>query len=135
MRAAAAALLCLAALPALAQQPRGDAAGDATTLAPVRVTAPRPRIDDLYRSRPPERTAPTVFDRAWREPLNLKKIGDEGGVIPILVRYAQQQVTKGARKLPGWKPPVQAAIARPPPLDQAQLQRALRLQEGAAGAD
>lgn len=131
MRHLAGVLLCLVTAPAVAQQ-----AQDPTrTLEPVRVTAPRLRMDDIYRSEPPERTAPTVFNRAWREPINLKKIGDEGGVVPILVRYAARQVTRGARKLPGWKLPVQAAIARPPPLEDAQLRRALQLQQAAYGAD
>lgn len=74
-------------------------------------------------------TAPTVFDKAWREPINLKKIGDEGGVVPILVRYASQQVTKAARRIPGWKGPDQPAEARAAPLDEGQMQRAMELQD------
>jgi hypothetical protein len=100
----------------------------AQDLAPVRVTAPRLRMEDVYRSKPPPRTAPTVFDKAWREPVNLRKIGDEGGVVPILVRYASRQVTRAARSLPGWKGPDQPARARPAPLDDAQMQRATELQ-------
>lgn len=129
------ALLCLAPLCAIApSSPAQDAAAgtsargdDATTLEPVRVVAPR--MDDLYRSRPPERTPPTVFDRAWREPVNLKKIGDQGGVIPLLVNYAARKLAEGARKLPGWKGPDQPAIARPPPLDERQMDRAQQLQQ------
>ena len=128
------ALLCLAPLGAIApSSPAQDAAveasarGDATTLDPVRVVAPR--MDDLYRSRPPERTPPTVFDRAWREPVNLKKIGDQGGVIPLLVNYAARKLAEGARKLPGWKGPDQPAIARPPPLDERQMDRALQFRQ------
>lgn len=96
----------------------------AQDLAPVRVTARRLRMEDVYRSKPPPRTAPTVFDRAWREPVNLKTIGDEGGVVPILVRYASRLVTRAARSLPGWKGPDQPARARPAPLDDAHMQRA-----------
>ena len=75
------------------------------------------------------RTAPTVFDRAWREPVNLKKIGDEGGVVPILVRHASRQVTRAARSLPGWRGPDQPARARAAPLDEAQLLRAAQAHE------
>lgn len=133
VRILATALLCMAALPASSQQPAQR--NDAPTLDTVRVTAPRLRMEDLYRSKPIQRTPPTVFDRAWREPVNLKKIGDEGGVVPILVRYASKQVTAAARKIPGWKGPDQPAIARPPPLDDTQMRRALRLQEAANGAE
>lgn len=106
----------------------------ATTMEAIRVTAPRPRVEDLYRSRPPPRTPPTVFDRAWREPVNLKKIGDNGGVLPLLIDYVAGKIARGARKTPGWSGPVQAAAARPPPLDEAQAARALRLQQDAAAA-
>ncbi len=128
MRALAALLLCAAAQAATAQEPV-DAADTAKTLEPVRVTAPRLRMEEIYRSKPPPDTAPTVFDKAWREPINLKKIGDEGGVVPILVRYASQQVTKAARRIPGWKGPDQPAVARAAPLNEAQVQRALQLQQ------
>lgn len=96
------------------------------------MTAPRQRMDDIYRSKPPVRTPPTVFDKAWREPVNLKKIGDEGGVVPIIVRYAAGQVTRAARSLPGWKKPEQPARARAAPLDAAQIERAQRLQASPA---
>lgn len=73
-------LLMAATQAAVARAPvQDDAAYDsaghdnaAQDLAPVRVTAPRLRMEDVYRSKPPPRTAPTVFDKAWREPVNLK---------------------------------------------------------------
>ena len=105
-------------------QERDDAAQD---LAPVRVTARRPRMEDVYRSTPPPRNDATVFDRAWREPVNLKKIGDEGGVVPILVRHAARLATRAARSIPGWKGPDQPAQARNAPLDDAQMRRAAEL--------
>jgi len=46
-----------------------------------------------------------------------------GGVIPIIVGYAALKVRDGARKIPGWKMPEQPAIARPPPLTEAQVER------------
>lgn len=118
-------LLLAAAQPAAAQAPDEHP----QELAPVLVTAPRLRMDNIYVSKPPPRTTPTVFDRAWREPINLKKIGDEGGVVPILVRIAATQVTRAARSLPGWKGPDQPATARPAPLDDAHLRRAAALQD------
>ncbi len=135
MRLSVLRLLCMALLCAIApSSPAQEATAiaparndDATTLDPVRVVAPR--MEDLYRSRPPERTPPTVFDKAWREPVNLEKIGNQGGVIPLLVNFAARKVAEGARKLPGWKGPDQPAIARPPPLDADQADRALQLQQ------
>lgn len=133
MRMGMLALLCVAPLSVSAQDPVAEAPApiqeDATTLETIRVTAPRLQISDIYVSKEIIFTESTVFDRAWREPVNLKKIGDEGGVVPLLVNYAAKKVAQGARKLPGWKGPDQAAVARPPPLDEAQMQRALRLRE------
>ena len=104
----------------------GIAKADVTELESVRVIGRRQQ--SLYRSKPVERTPPTVFERDWREPINLQKIGMEGGLVPLLVRYASQQATKAARAIPGWKTPVQPAIARPPPLDETQMRRAAELQ-------
>lgn len=108
------------------------ASEDATTLGPVRVTAPR---SEALRMRDPAETGPTVFNRYWHEPFSLKRLGDEGGVVPLLSRYMAQKMTQGARKLPGWKQPIQSAIARPPPLDDRQLERALLLHERPSGPD
>ena len=117
-------LLCLA-FSAHGQEPA--ATNQVTEMDAVQVTATRPQ--ELYRSKPVERTPPTVFERDWREPVNLRQIGLEGGVVPLLVRYAGGQARKGAEQIPGWKKQVQPAIARPPPLDESQLQRATELQD------
>ena len=74
---------------------------------------------------------PSRFDRAYREPLSLEQIGQNGGVIPLLVGYIAEKVAKGASRIPGWKDREQPAIARPPPLTEEQMERALRLQESA----
>ena len=66
----------------------------------------------------------------------VRQAAAQGAPTPIIVLTGQgdravdlaaQQVQKGARKIPGWKEPVQAAVARPPPLDDEQQARALRL--------
>lgn len=126
------ALLLCAAFAANSQEMQADAevasAPDVTELDAVEVTARRPQ--DLYRSKPVERTPPTVFERDWREPVNLRQIGMEGGVVPLLMRYLAKEAPKAAEKyIPGWRPQIQPAIARPPPLDEAQLQRAADLQD------
>jgi len=101
-----------------------------TTLETILVTAPPPETVDLYKFRNPVETQPTVFDRNWHETPSLEQIGMKGGVVPIIAGYAALKVRNGARKIPGWKKPEQPAVARPPPLTEAQAERASRLQEG-----
>lgn len=105
--------------------------GNATTLDTIRVTAPRPEFLDLDRFKNPIDPKPSRFDRAYREPPSLEQVGQNGGVIPLLVGYVAQKVAKGASRIPGWKDREQPAIARPPPLTEEQMKRAARLQESA----
>lgn len=100
------------------------------TLETILVTAPPPETVDLYKFRNPVDAPPTVFDRSWRETPSLEQVGMNGGVVPIIAGYAALKVRDGARKIPGWKKPEQPAVARPPPLTEAQTERASRLQEG-----
>lgn len=82
---------------------------DVTEMDAVRVTAPRP-VQRLYRSSPVERTPPTVFERNWRDPVSLQRIGMEGGVVPLLVRHLAKEAPKAAeRYVPGWTPQVRLA--------------------------
>lgn len=128
------ALACMIAGGVKAQDSAQDATtpsrDDATTMDTVHVTAPRPEVLDLNRFKNPIDPLPTVFDRSMHEPPSLEEIGQNGGVIPLLVGYLAQKVAVGASKIPGWKDREQPAIARPPPLTEAQMQRAVRLQEG-----
>jgi hypothetical protein len=128
-------LLLVASPAASAQESHNEnsvpANEHATTLDTVRVTAPRPEALDLDRFKNPIDPKPSRFDRAYREPLSLEQIGQNGGVIPLLVGYIAEKVAKGASRIPGWKDREQPAIARPPPLTEEQMERALRLQESA----
>ena len=134
MRALLFALLSLVVPSAVAQDDAGEEpapAGDGTTtLDAVLVTAPPPEIIDLYKFRNTVDAQPTAFGRGWREKPSLEEVGMNGGVVPIITGYAALKVRDGARKIPGWKKPEQPAIARPPPLTEAQVERATRLQEG-----
>jgi hypothetical protein len=121
--------LWLAAAPAMAQ----DAAtsnddGQATTLDTLIVRPEPEEVVDLYRFENPVDVEPTVFGRSWREPTSLEQLGKNGGIVPVLAGLAAKGVQAGARKIPGWKEPTQEVIARPPPLDEEQAARALRLQ-------
>ncbi len=101
-----------------------------TTLETILVTAPPPETVDLYKFRNPVDAQPTAFDRNWHETPSLEQVGMNGGVVPIIAGYAALKVRNGARKIPGWKKPEQPAVARPPPLTEAQAERASRLHEG-----
>ncbi len=127
--------LSLVMASALAQDDKSEEpapADDGTaTLDAVLVTAPPPEIIDLYKFRNPVDAPTTAFGGGWREKPSLEEIGTNGGVVPIIVGYATLKVRNGARKIPGWKTPEQPAVARPPPLTEAQVERASRLHDGA----
>ncbi|MBD9436704.1 hypothetical protein IB223_11440 [Pseudoxanthomonas sp. PXM03] len=127
MRALLMAALWLAASHAMAQQAATTDDTSATTLETLTVRPDPEEVVDLYRFENPVDVAPTVFSRRWKEPASLEQLGKNGGIVPVLVGLAAQQVQKGARKIPGWKEPEQPATARPPPLDEQQAARALRL--------
>ena len=123
------ATLWLVAAPAMAQDATTSDDPSATTLETLTVRPDPEEVVDLYRFRNPIEVEPGGFGGAWREPPSLEELGKNGGIVPVLAGMAAQQIQKGARKIPGWKEPVQAAVARPPPLSEEQAARALRLQE------
>lgn len=128
MRSALMATLWLVSAPAMAQDAATTTDPAATTLDTLTVRPDPEEVVDLYRFENPVDVAPTVFSHRWKEPTSLEQLGKNGGIVPVLVGLAAQQVQKGARKIPGWKEPEQPAVARPPPLDDEQAARALRLQ-------
>lgn len=124
------ATLWLVAAPAMAQDP-ATATDDAqaTTLDTLIVRPEPEEVLDLYRFENPVDVAPTAFERRWKEPPSLEQLGKNGGIVPVLAGLAAKGIQTGARKIPSWKEPRQAVIARPPPLDEEQAARALRLQD------
>ena len=56
-----------------------------------------------------------------------------GGIVQIGINKGLELAAKGIRSLPAWQNQVVGARARPPPLDEAQLARAMRLLEAGAG--
>ena len=131
------AALCVLAPAARAQgTDQGDAAGgtgkiQATNLAPVRVVGKR-QSGDPFAFRNPIEAEATVFSRSWDEPPSLEEIGMRGGIVQIGINKGLQLAAKGIRKLPGWQNQIVDAEARPPPLDEAQLARAIRLRDEGA---
>ncbi|CAN7441793.1 hypothetical protein LJR143_002685 [Pseudoxanthomonas sp. LjRoot143] len=129
MRLPLMATLWLLAAPVLAQDvpPQEDAS--ATTLDTLVVRPEPEEVLDLYRFENPVDVEPTAFGRSWKEPTSLEQLGKNGGIVPVLAGLAAKGIQAGARKIPGWKEPMQAVVARPPPLDEEQQARALRLHD------
>jgi len=105
-----------------------DAKNQATDLAPVRVVGRRQPVDPFAFHNPVEAEA-TVFGRSWNESPSAEEIGMRGGIVQIGINKGLELTAKGIRKLPGWQNQIVGAQARPPPLDQAQLERAIRLHD------
>ena len=129
MRLLLMATLGLITWPAMAQEAPAPDDPSATTLETLTVRPDPEEVLDLYRFENPVDVEPTVFERSWKEPVSLEQLGKNGGIVPVLAGLAANGVQAAVRKIPGWKEPVQAAIARPPPLDDEQAARALRLHE------
>jgi len=129
MRTLLLAVLCTLPPVAPAQDASEDSASGAqpTELEAVRVVGRRPPPDP-FAFRNPVEVEGTVFSRAWDEPPSLEEIGMRGGYVQIGINKGLELAAKGIRTLPGWKLQVRGAEARPPPLDEAQAERAARLQ-------
>ena len=135
MRRLLLALLCALPMAASAQD-AGDAGetrdvaasgAQTTELEAVRVVGRRPPADP-FAFRNPVEVEGTVFSRAWNEPPSLEEVGLRGGYVQLGINKGLELAGKGIRKLPGWKLQIRDAQARPPPLDEAQIARAARLQ-------
>ena len=130
MRLPLMAALWLAASRAAAQDAATTTDDDPATTLDTLVVRPEPEdVLDLYRFENPVDVAPTVFERSWKEPTSLEQLGKNGGIVPVLAGLAAKGIQTGARRIPGWKEPMQTVTARPPPLDEEQTARALRLQQ------
>lgn len=95
------------------------------TLPEVRALAPdeEPPVD-LYRFKNPLEVSPNRFDRAYQPPPTVKEVSENGGYISKGIYYGIAMIAKGMSHVTDAPAPIQSAIARPPPLDPVQLQRA-----------
>lgn len=114
--------------PALdaAPAPHGPDAA-VTTLEEVRALPPEDEVLDLYRFDNPVKVAPNAFDKAWNPPPSPKEISENGGYLLYGVSKLVEAATKNLPRVPGVKGQIQAAVARPPPLDAQQMDRAVRI--------
>lgn len=128
--------VCVWALPMLASaqsqapQPAPAAADTPTTeLDTIRVIERRPEWIDPFRYRSDFNPDDNRFHRQWNESPTVEDVSMRGGYILLGINYGLLKVAEQVTRLPGWKHQIQPATARPPPLDEAQLERAIRLQD------
>lgn len=96
---------------------------------PVRVTAKRPEWVDPFAFRPLFDPHANRFQRDWNEPPSVEEVSLSGGYIMLGINKGLHKAAELVTRMPGWKHQVQAAVARPPPLDEDQAARAARLRE------
>lgn len=116
--------------------PASEAATDQTAtgdLGTVRVIGVYEPPKDPFALENPVDYAATRFQRDWREAPSLEEIGMQGGIVHIAINQGLLIAARLVTKLPGWKHQVQGATARPPPLDEKQVQRATRARQSGGG--
>jgi hypothetical protein len=127
------ALLALAG-PAAAQQ-TGDppnvvpAPPLVQTLEEVHALPPDEEQLDLYKFDNPIKVQPNTFNKSWSPPPSPKEISENGGYLLYGLGLLVGKATKGLHGIPGVRAQVQPAIARPPPLDLEQMDRAARVRQ------
>jgi hypothetical protein len=131
------ALLSGLAFGAIAGEPPTDTPDDATDqtrqLERVRVVAPK--FEDPFAFDNPVDIQGSAFDKYYRAPPTPEEISLGGGYILYGINQGLKKALQQVTRLPGWKHQVRDATARPPPLDDEQMSRAMRLREADADAD
>jgi hypothetical protein len=93
----------------------------------VRVVAPK--YEDPFAFRNPIRIQGSAFDKYYRAPPTPEQVSLGGGYIQYGITYGLLKAAEQVTRLPGWKHQIQDATARPPPLDEAEMSRAMRLRD------
>ncbi len=107
--------------PAAASPPQQDI----QTLKEVRALPPDEEQPlDLYRFKNPVSAQPNRFDKDWRPPPSVEQVSQGGGYLALGIYYVAGKAAKGLHTLTGAPDQVQPAVARPPPLSDAQVRRA-----------
>lgn len=113
-------------VPADEDRAAAAATGD---LGTVRVIGEyRPPVDPFAFKNPIDIQG-SAFDKHYREPPTPEEISLNGGYILYGINYGLMKAMQQVTRLPGWKHQIQPATARPPPLDEEQMQRAMRVME------
>lgn len=99
-----------------------------TTLDEVRALPPELEIVDLERPNP-VRLEPNPFDRHWNPPPTVEEVSLQGGYIFLGINYGLYMAGNGLHRLSGGPDQVRPAVARPTPLSDQQLRRAVQHHE------
>lgn len=103
------------------------------TLEEVRALPPEEEeVLDLYKFDNPIRVDSNRFGKSWSPPPSPKEITEGGGYLAYGFSKLIGATAKGLQKIPGVKGQVHPAVARPPPLDLEQMDRAARIREAQA---
>lgn len=102
------------------------------TLERVEALPPEQETLDLYRFDNPVVVEPNPFAEIYKPEPSLEEIAMEhGGLIQYGINLGLAKSWRGIKKVTGMRAQTQAATARPPPLDEEQLQRAAKLCDAA----
>lgn len=97
-----------------------------TTLDTVQALRPEEEVLDLYTFKNPVTVDPNRFDKAYDPGITPEQMALQyGGYVNYGINMGLLQTWKGIKKITRMRPYEQPAIARPPPLDQAQMRRAV----------
>lgn len=95
----------------------------------IRVVERRPEWVDPFAFRPRFDPDDNRFQRSWNEPPSVEDVSLGGGYIMRGINRGLEKTFQAVTRLPGWQNQIQPATARPPPLDEAQMERAARLRQ------
>jgi hypothetical protein len=111
-----------------AAPPPGFNAGDQVqTMDEVKALPPDDEVLDLYRFDNPIKVDANRFSDLYHPPPSPKEISENGGYLLYGLGALVGLAGKVLPKMPGIKGQVQPAIARPPPLNLEQMNRAARV--------
>lgn len=110
------------------EEPDPARATDVPTLDRVEALPPDEEVIDLYRFENPVVVPPNTFAKGYKPPPSLEEISlEHGGLVQYGINMGLAKSWKGIKKVTRMRPQTQAVTARPPPLDEEQLRRAVEL--------
>jgi len=101
------------------------------TLDKVQALRPDEDVLDLYSFENPITVDPNRFDQAYDPGITPEEMAlHYGGYVNYGINLGLLKTWQGIKKVTRMRPYEQPAIARPPPLSEAQLRRAVQASEG-----
>ena len=109
-----------------------------TTLDRVQALRPDEEVLDLYTFKNPVTVEPNTFDKVYNPGISPELMGKDprdggyGGYVYYGINQGLLHTWKGIKQVTGMRPYEHPAIARPPPLTEEQMRRALQHGEAQA---